>query len=42
MNHAPIDHPELTGHEAGDAYEEAADDERVTTSRPQEGWGRDA
>ena len=39
---APIDHPELTGHEAGDAYEEAADDERVTTSRPQEGWGRDA
>jgi len=37
-----LDHPELTGHEAGDAYEEAADDERVTTSRPPATWGRDA
>src|SRR6188472_2769440 len=32
--HAPISHPELSGHEAHDAWEEAADDERVTTSRP--------
>jgi NADH-quinone oxidoreductase subunit B len=37
--HSPIDHPELTGHEAHDAFEEAADDERVTTSRPPAGWG---
>jgi hypothetical protein len=36
---APIDDPELTGHEAHDAFEEAADDERVTTSRPPETWG---
>ena len=39
---APVSHPELTGHEAHDAYEEAADDERVTTSRPPAAWGRDA
>ncbi len=40
--HAPISHPELSGHEAHDAWEEAADDERVTTSRPPTGWRDDA
>jgi len=40
--HAPVRDPGLTGHEAEDAYEEAATDERGTTSRPPAGWGGDA
>jgi hypothetical protein len=40
--HAPVEHPELTGHESADAYEEAAEDERVSSSRPPVGWSGDA
>lgn len=40
--HTAPTHPELTGHEAEDAFEEAAEDERVRPSRPPSGWGGDA
>jgi NADH-quinone oxidoreductase subunit B len=40
--HAPVEHPELSGHEAHDAYEEAEEDERVTSSRPPVEWRDDA
>jgi NADH-quinone oxidoreductase B subunit len=40
---APIDHPEMTGHEAHDAFEEAADDKAAEAERREPtAWGPDA
>jgi len=40
--HAPIPEPELSGHEAHDAYEEAEEDERARATRPPVTWRDDA
>ncbi|GIK76597.1 MAG: hypothetical protein BroJett022_02870 [Actinomycetes bacterium] len=39
---APVGHPQLTGHEARDAYEEAEEDEPAAGPRPAVGWRDDA